>query len=72
MPLHRLTEGIDKFDEWFGVYPLLVFPVRYPYPYPYPYPYAYPYPYPYPYPCYGAGAAAGGRGSQPGGAGAEI
>ena len=28
MPLHRLTEGIDKFDEWFGVYPLLVFPVR--------------------------------------------
>ena len=28
MPLHRLTEGINKFDEWFGVYPLLVFPVR--------------------------------------------
>merc|ERR1719181_295749 len=28
MPLHKLVEGIDRFDEWFGVYPLLVFPVR--------------------------------------------
>jgi len=28
MPMRRLPEGIDKFDEWFGAYPLLVFPVR--------------------------------------------
>jgi len=28
MPMHRLAEGVDRFDEWFGVYPLLVFPVR--------------------------------------------
>jgi len=28
MPMHRLSEGIAKFDEWFGAYPLLVFPVR--------------------------------------------
>lgn len=28
MPLHRLAEGVQNFDKWFGVYPLLVFPVR--------------------------------------------
>mmetsp|Transcript_24497 Transcript_24497/g.61626 ORF Transcript_24497/g.61626 Transcript_24497/m.61626 type:complete len:629 (+) Transcript_24497:78-1964(+) len=28
MPLRRLSEGIEKFDCWFGVYPLLVFPTR--------------------------------------------
>jgi len=28
MPMHRLSEGVQKFDKWFGVYPLLVFPVR--------------------------------------------
>ena len=28
MPLRRLPEGIRKFDEWFGAYPLLVFPTR--------------------------------------------
>jgi len=28
MPMHRLPEGVRKFDDWFGVYPLLVFPVR--------------------------------------------
>jgi len=28
MPMHRLSEGVEKFDKWFGVYPLLVFPVR--------------------------------------------
>ena len=28
MPLRRLAEGVAKFDEWFGAYPLLVFPVR--------------------------------------------
>jgi len=28
MPLWRLPEGIAKFDDWFGAYPLLVFPVR--------------------------------------------
>ena len=27
MPLWRLPEGIAKFDDWFGAYPLLVFPV---------------------------------------------
>ena len=47
MPLHRLTEGIDKFDEWFGVYPLLVFPVRIYGPTPTPYPYPYPIPLPH-------------------------
>ena len=46
MPLHRLTEGIDKFDEWFGVYPLLVFPVRICGPNPTPHPYPYPLPLP--------------------------
>jgi len=29
MPMHRLPEGVQKFDEWFGAYPLLVFPVRF-------------------------------------------
>jgi hypothetical protein len=28
MPTHRLAEGVRRFDDWFGVYPLLVFPVR--------------------------------------------
>ena len=28
MPIRRLPEGIRKFDDWFGAYPLLVFPVR--------------------------------------------
>ena len=28
MPLSKLSEGIAKFDSWFGVYPLLVFPIR--------------------------------------------
>jgi delta24-sterol reductase len=28
IPLKHLEEGIDKFDDWFGVYPLLVFPIR--------------------------------------------
>jgi len=28
IPLKHLKEGIDKFDSWFGVYPLLVFPMR--------------------------------------------
>merc|ERR1719197_871798 len=28
MPMRYLPEGIAKFDEWFGAYPLLVFPVR--------------------------------------------
>lgn len=28
MPLMKLCEGIEKFDSWFGVYPLLVFPIR--------------------------------------------
>ena len=28
MPMRRLAEGIAKFDDWFGAYPLLVFPVR--------------------------------------------
>jgi len=28
MPMRRLPEGIAKFDEWFGAYPLLVFPMR--------------------------------------------
>lgn len=28
MPMHRLAEGVRRFDDWFGVYPLLVFPVR--------------------------------------------
>ena len=27
--LRRLAEGYEKFDEWFGVYPLLVFPLRF-------------------------------------------
>ena len=28
MPLKHLEEGVEKFDDWFGVYPLLVFPIR--------------------------------------------
>ena len=28
MPIKHLTQGIEHFDEWFGAYPLLVFPVR--------------------------------------------
>ena len=28
MPMHRLVEGVRLFDDWFGVYPLLVFTVR--------------------------------------------
>jgi len=28
MPLNKLSEGIENFDSWFGVYPLLVFPIR--------------------------------------------
>jgi delta24-sterol reductase len=28
MPLKKLSEGIENFDSWFGVYPLLVFPIR--------------------------------------------
>jgi Delta24-sterol reductase len=28
MPIRHLEEGFDKFDQWFGVYPLLVFPIR--------------------------------------------
>jgi len=28
MPIRKLAEGVHKFDEWFGVYPLLVFPLR--------------------------------------------
>lgn len=29
VPVSSLAEGVDKFDEWFGVYPLLVFPLRF-------------------------------------------
>jgi Delta24-sterol reductase len=28
MPVRNLAEGVEKFDNWFGVYPLLVFPLR--------------------------------------------
>lgn len=28
MPVRCLDEGVDLFDDWFGVYPLLVFPLR--------------------------------------------
>lgn len=28
MPVRYLAEGVEKFDNWFGIYPLLVFPVR--------------------------------------------
>jgi len=28
MPVSYLSEGIERFDEWYGVYPLLVFPLR--------------------------------------------
>ena len=29
MPVTDLAEGIERFDGWFGVYPLLVFPIRF-------------------------------------------
>jgi delta24-sterol reductase len=29
MPVSDLAEGIERFDGWFGVYPLLVFPIRF-------------------------------------------
>jgi len=28
MPVRRLAEGLDKFEEWWDIYPLLVFPLR--------------------------------------------
>lgn len=28
MPIRYLPEGIKRFDSWYGVYPLLVFPLR--------------------------------------------
>jgi len=28
VPLKILKEGVEKFDEWYGIYPLLIFPVR--------------------------------------------
>eukprot|EP00939_MAST-03C_sp_MAST-3C-sp1_P004071 g4071.t1 len=28
MPVRRVSEGIENFDRWFGVYPLLLFPIR--------------------------------------------
>lgn len=28
MPIHKIAEGMNNFDQWFGVYPLLVFPIR--------------------------------------------
>lgn len=28
MPIRHLAEGVDKFDDWYGVYPLLVFPIK--------------------------------------------
>eukprot|EP00469_Lotharella_globosa_P004770 CAMPEP_0167792242 /NCGR_PEP_ID=MMETSP0111_2-20121227/12451_1 /TAXON_ID=91324 /ORGANISM="Lotharella globosa, Strain CCCM811" /LENGTH=537 /DNA_ID=CAMNT_0007685137 /DNA_START=73 /DNA_END=1686 /DNA_ORIENTATION=- len=28
VPLKILKEGIDRFDSWYGIYPLLIFPVR--------------------------------------------
>ena len=28
MPISALEEGVIKYDEWYGVYPLLVFPLR--------------------------------------------
>ena len=28
MPVRRLKEGLDKFEEWWDIYPLLVFPIR--------------------------------------------
>jgi len=28
MPIRKLSEGVHKFDDWFCVYPLLVFPLR--------------------------------------------
>jgi hypothetical protein len=28
MPVNNLAEAVHRFDEWYGVYPLLVFPLR--------------------------------------------
>jgi len=28
MPVRRLAEGLEKFEEWWDIYPLLVFPLR--------------------------------------------
>mmetsp|Transcript_3665 Transcript_3665/g.10525 ORF Transcript_3665/g.10525 Transcript_3665/m.10525 type:complete len:577 (-) Transcript_3665:395-2125(-) len=28
MPIRHLGEGVERFDDWYGVYPLLVFPIR--------------------------------------------
>jgi len=28
MPVRRLAEGLDKFEEWWDIYPLLLFPLR--------------------------------------------
>lgn len=28
MPVRHLGEGVKRFDKWFGVYPLLVFPIK--------------------------------------------
>jgi delta24-sterol reductase len=28
MPIRYLSEGITRFDNWYGVYPLLAFPLR--------------------------------------------
>lgn len=28
MPVRRLTEGLNKFEEWWDIYPLLLFPLR--------------------------------------------
>jgi delta24-sterol reductase len=28
MPVRRLTEGLDKFEQWWDIYPLLLFPLR--------------------------------------------
>uniref|UniRef100_A0A7S3AHQ5 Uncharacterized protein n=1 Tax=Haptolina ericina TaxID=156174 RepID=A0A7S3AHQ5_9EUKA len=28
MPVRKLSEGLDKFEEWWDIYPLLLFPLR--------------------------------------------
>jgi len=28
MPLRKLEEGVKNFDQWFGIYPLLSFPIK--------------------------------------------
>jgi delta24-sterol reductase len=28
MPVRRLTEGVKNFEEWWDIYPLLLFPLR--------------------------------------------